>query len=84
MSTEAPDPGSPSEEEEQKLVDAASASLAEHFDSVLILVTRKVPGYTHRLESRQGNYYASLGAARVWVAEEDEHFREQVRTRGDD
>lgn len=74
----------PSDEDQQKLVNSTAAQLAEHFDSVLIIATRKAPTCTERFTGKAGNYFASFGAAKCWVIEEEEDFRESMRRKGDD
>lgn len=46
--------------------------LAEHFDSVLILVSYNEEGYTRAAIKRAGNYYASKGLAQEWLEEEQQ------------
>lgn len=70
--------------DEQRLQDAVDA-LAEHFDSLIIFATR----YESEAESgeqgtlyltkRRGNYYASCGAVKAWVTQQDEHERSKEK-----
>lgn len=55
---------------EAKLVTEAVDKLGEHFDSVIILVTRHEAseGGTFRLVEQRGNLYANLGWAQEWLA----------------
>lgn len=62
----------------QKLQDCLG-QLAEHFDSVLILVSYNEEGRTRAAQKWAGNYYASKGLAQDWLeTEQHEDLAQQV------
>ncbi len=66
------------------LVNRHAAELGEHFESVLILVTRAHPddgAKTQSYERGSGNFYAQYGHAREWLAMQDEFQRAEARRR---
>lgn len=60
-----------------EIVDRAAASLAEHFDSVQIFVTKHDGGkqVTRSLESGKGNMQARLGHVHQWLVVQDQYAR---------
>jgi hypothetical protein len=61
-----------SEEVRDALLDRHVAALAEHFDSVVIIVTSHGEGRITEMGARGGgNVYAQLGSARDWIARQD-------------
>lgn len=66
---------------DQTLVTEAKAKLLEHFDSVLILVTRHDGGeqVTASFESGGGNFYAQMGHVREWLSIQDQYQREHAK-----
>lgn len=58
----------------EKMVVTEAEKLAEHFDSVLIIVTSvdgQFGGGTFRCSVSRGNLYASLGIAKAWIIKQD-------------
>jgi len=67
-------------ESDQLKVRESVSKLLEHFDSVLILVTRHngsggPGGETHSYEYGGGNYYAQLGQVTEWISMQDQFQR---------
>lgn len=55
-----------------KILDSHASQLAEHFDSVQIIVTDFCPQTgTGSMEVGRGNYYARYGSVREWMRDED-------------
>lgn len=57
-----------------ELLEAASAKLAEHFDSVIILAsgpTEDGTGATTMFKSQRGNVHAHEGVVREWLREQE-------------
>jgi hypothetical protein len=54
-------------EAKAKLLEAAAAALAEHFDAVQILATSQEEGTTHSFYRGQGNWYARQGLAHEFI-----------------
>lgn len=62
--------------------------LAEHFDSVLILVSYNEEGFTRAAVKRAGNFYACKGLAQEFIEEEQQkdaafHLAEKLRENTD-
>lgn len=53
--------------------------LAEHFDAVTILASYSIDGHTASFTRTAGDYYAAIGLAHRFLAEDDEDTRERVR-----
>ena len=70
--------------EMKEIVDRAASQLSEHFDSVLILVTKNTEdgnGNTAGYEAGRGNFYAQLGQVREWLAMQDQYQRNEANRR---
>lgn len=65
-------------------VGVAADQLAEHFESVLILVTRKTEDgsqNTLSFETGRGNFYAQLGQVTEWLEIQREYQRCEAKRR---
>lgn len=58
-----------------KLVEAASAKLAEHFDGVQICATHNLEGQTTSYVSGHGNIHARIGVLREWVIRQEQYVK---------
>lgn len=66
------------------MVGDAASKLAEHFDSVLILVTKNTEdgkSNTASYETGRGNYYAQLGQVVEWLAIQEQYQRNEADRR---
>lgn len=80
MATTGVEPVDP-EDHQFKMVKMHAARLGEHFDSVLILVTKhEESGKTLQLAAGVGNFSARYGLAREWILKEESAMK---RDRGD-
>lgn len=63
----------------QKLVQQKESELAEHFESVQIMVTRHVgeEENTFSLEVGRGNFYTRLGHVHEWLSMQDQFQRNE-------
>lgn len=57
-------------DEAEDLIHSSLSKLVEHFDSALIVCTVNEDGRTRLRVRYIGNYYASVGAATEWLADE--------------
>lgn len=66
---------------EQELLKKAGNELSEHFDSVIIFVTRHDAndGGTFRGIETRGNWFARYGQVKEWVIREEETSRINAR-----
>lgn len=62
-----------------EILDGAVARLSEHFESVSIVVTKRVNGNSRSIVRGGGNWYASYGATREWLVRMDEAARDTER-----
>lgn len=71
-----------------ELINKTARDLTEHFDSVRIFVTmtdsEKGDTFTRCATTGYGNFWASLGYIRHWVAKKDEDARVESRSGGDE
>ena len=67
-------------------LEAITAKLAEHFDSVRIVATRQTGNgqNTAVFTTGSGNYFAQLGSVKEWVVKQDELSRIEQREEGED
>jgi hypothetical protein len=69
-------------EERQKWINDHAAQLAEHFDSVLILVTVAEEGASKCLNGHSGNWFACKGAAHAFIeAEQSDSLSEDIASK---
>ena len=54
-------------DEELKFLDQKCDQIMEHFDSVIMFVTRHDNGITRSVSRRAGNYYANRGQVIEWL-----------------
>lgn len=73
----------PTPDDSMAVVDSCVAVMSEHFDSVLVLATRRHPDGTSTFTRTGGNFYASYGVAREWLLKHDEDARIQQRKNDD-
>lgn len=77
----------PDDSADSERVLEAARNLAEHFDAVEILVTRRDgDGSTRTIAKGCGNWHARLGVVREWLLNTEEQIREEGReiARGED
>ncbi len=70
------------QKQDDALIEQALKLLSEHFDAVLIFVSRHEPGEldgTLKMSRGAGNFYARYGQAKEWVIMEEEGMREHLR-----
>lgn len=72
----------PTPDDSMSVVESCVAVMSEHFDSVLVLATRRHATGTTTFTKHGGNFYASYGVAREWLIKEDEDAR--ISQRNDD
>jgi hypothetical protein len=67
---------------DMQLVARACNELSEHFDSVLVMVSRHEPTTedgTIRIVDGRGNWYARFGLAREWVVMQEARAAEAAK-----
>lgn len=69
------------EDKDVSILKSHAAQLAEHFDSVQILVTRHSPedDGTINVAWGAGNWFARIGQVREWLLKKDEESRVEAR-----
>jgi len=72
------------QERDGRILDRVRAGLAEHFDTVVIMVTRyRQDGVTVAADRASGNWYARMGQVREWLLKTDEQSRREVHAEDD-
>lgn len=74
-------------DQRQAMLNRAAVMLGEHFDSVLILTTRRNEGKDNQTtwhQAQSGNGYASYGLAKAYISRHDEHERILARSSHED
>ena len=69
-----------SKNSDEALVEKHTAELSEHFDSVIIFVTRLEANATRCVVHGEGNYFARYGQVLDWIRREDERSRQEIRS----
>lgn len=59
--------GDEEKEMDMKIVESHVARLSEHFESAVVIVTKRSHGSTIRMTRHGGNYYAAIGSVREWL-----------------
>jgi len=70
----------PSKNSDEALLEKHAAELSEHFDSVMIFVTRVEANLTRSLHHGEGNWCTHYGQIIDWIKAEDERRRQEIRS----
>jgi hypothetical protein len=72
----------PTYEQRMERIQDHAAQLAEHFDSVLILVTVTEEGTSKCLNGHSGNWFACKGAAHAFIeSEQSDNLSEDIASK---
>jgi len=79
--SEAADEWNEIKKRDEKILQSFVSQLAEHFDTVQVICTRRLPeeGGTIIADRGAGNWYARYGSLKEWVVKQEEQMRVEQR-----